>query len=597
MQPLADAACELPWLAPCADSLVALARGPGAKTWSELRSDPGLVLLLLRAAGPGGASALPYYSSLLRDPFTVSLALDRLAQRPLGFIAWTAPLAPLYRAAQILAKTAEAIAQRSDRSDPEHAFVGGMLAPLGWLVAAAADPKATQTALAELPAQDSATKLQVALWGLDAQALARRLAIPWMLPAWLTAIVGHLALPVEVAATLGADPERFQVVQLAVHLVEQAGLGLKLPVAGNRAELASALDLSSAALQKIREEIPRFANAAAVPASWSSPLDVPLLPDLLRLALENRRLQGKAGKDPLHVNVDALHDALARQKTTEATRLHENKLRAMAELAAGAGHEINNPLAVISGQAQYLLTGEHETPRRKALQTIIGQAQRIHQVLTGLMQFARPPVPQRQSVDLDGLVREVLGSVQALADERQVAVQAPSTLPPLTLDVDPGQMRTMLVALVRNAVEAAPPAGWVRVTVDYRADGHLHFAVEDSGLGPTALDREHLFDPFYSGRKAGRGRGLGLPTAWQLARQHNADLQIDGEGPTRFLLVLPPEAICSALRNGVHPPTPAEAYHDGALALSSCPAFPVSSATDPGLVLLAPGGNGIPAHG
>ena len=54
----------------------------------------------------------------------------------------------------------------------------------------------------------------------------------------------------------------------------------------------------------------------------------------------------------------------------------------------------------------------------------------------------------------------------------------------------------------------------------------VHFpSLEDNGPGPTPLDREHLFDPFYSGRKAGRGPGLGLPAAWQLARQHGGDVR------------------------------------------------------------------------
>jgi len=67
--------------------------------------------------------------------------------------------------------------------------------------------------------------------------------------------------------------------------------------------------------------------------------------------------------------------------------------------------------------------------------------------------------------------------------------------------------------------------------------------VEDSGPGPSSNQREHLFDPFYSGRLAGRGRGLGLPTAWRLAREHGGDVRFDPlpQGPTRFVLSLPRE--------------------------------------------------------
>ena len=66
--------------------------------------------------------------------------------------------------------------------------------------------------------------------------------------------------------------------------------------------------------------------------------------------------------------------------------------------------------------------------------------------------------------------------------------------------------------------------------------------VEDSGPGPSPEQRPHLFDPFYSGRNAGRGRGLGLPVAWRLARQQGGDLHLETARPgvpTRFVLVLP----------------------------------------------------------
>ncbi len=66
--------------------------------------------------------------------------------------------------------------------------------------------------------------------------------------------------------------------------------------------------------------------------------------------------------------------------------------------------------------------------------------------------------------------------------------------------------------------------------------------MEDGGPGPDPAQRPALFDPFYSGRSAGRGRGLGLPIAWRLARQQGGDVRLDAAppaGPTRFILTLP----------------------------------------------------------
>src|SRR5207248_2417965 len=87
----------------------------------------------------------------------------------------------------------------------------------------------------------------------------------------------------------------------------------------------------------------------------SDPRGRPLLRELLEVAADNRRLRRAGPEDDLRTEADELYAALEEQLAGEAERLRTAKLTALAEFAAGAGHEINNPLAVISGQAQYLL--------------------------------------------------------------------------------------------------------------------------------------------------------------------------------------------------------------------------------------------------
>jgi signal transduction histidine kinase len=290
---------------------------------------------------------------------------------------------------------------------------------------------------------------------------------------------------------------------------------------------------------------------------------------MLRLAAANLRLQGQPLLPRLQNDLDELHRALEAHRQAEGERLQAQKLRALAEFAAGAGHEINNPLAVISGQAQYLLrkvtsgqwavgsrqatdgSSDHvelsadPCPLTTALETIISQAQRIHLVLRDLMQFARPPEPRKQVFDLGILVREVATALQDEAAQRPVQLQATDLDGPVWVDADMNQVRTALTCLVRNAIEAAPTGpegdGWVSIRLLAPTAATVEVLVEDNGPGPAAAQREHLFDPFYSGRAAGRGRGLGLPTAWRLARQHGGDVQFSrpDAGPTRFTLTLP----------------------------------------------------------
>src|SRR5262249_48112119 len=160
---------------------------------------------------------------------------------------------------------------------------------------------------------------------------------------------------------------------------------------------------------------------------------------------------------------------------------------------------------------------------------------------TDLMQFARPPRPQKRPLDVGNLVREVTASLAGLASERQVNLVVSEISGPLLVDGDHEQLAAALTCLVRNAIEAAPAEGWAAVGLENALPDQIELVVEDNGSGPPLAQREHLFDPFYSGRSAGRGRGLGLATAWRLARENGGDVRFDSlpDGPTRFVLSLP----------------------------------------------------------
>lgn len=110
-----------------------------------------------------------------------------------------------------------------------------------------------------------------------------------------------------------------------------------------------------------------------------------------------------------------------------------------------------------------------------------------------------------------------------------------------------------VTCLVTNAVEAAPADGWVRLSVGHDTPGQIEIHVEDNGPGLTAVEREHLFDPFFSGRSAGRGMGLGLPKVWRIATLHGGQVRFSSAPgqPTRFTLALP----IGTSSNGKQPPT------------------------------------------
>ncbi|MDA1013462.1 MAG: HAMP domain-containing sensor histidine kinase [Planctomycetota bacterium] len=226
------------------------------------------------------------------------------------------------------------------------------------------------------------------------------------------------------------------------------------------------------------------------------------------------------------------------------------KLEAMAEFAAGAGHEINNPLATISGRVQLLLRGESNPERRGSLEAIGAQTLRIRDMIGDAMLFARPPLPNLTSVDLAEVVKDVTAALAERAQSQgcRLAVQAESPIP---IVADPIQVRVVVSSLVSNSLEAH--AGRITVTVenltaenseeaisaDSRTgeDSGYRFAllrVFDTGQGMNAEELEHLFDPFYSGRQAGRGLGFGLAKCWRIVTMHGGRIAVEptAEGTT-----------------------------------------------------------------
>jgi signal transduction histidine kinase len=188
-----------------------------------------------------------------------------------------------------------------------------------------------------------------------------------------------------------------------------------------------------------------------------------------------------------------------------------------------------------------LLNSETDEERQAALESIMRQVQRIHGILTDLMQFARPGRTARHPLCLRQVVHAVTDELATLAEERQVDLRSEEIETSARVLGDARQIQSALAALVRNGLEAATPDGWVRIRAERPRPDHVDLVVEDSGPGPDPIQSQHMFDPFYSGRTAGRGRGLGLPTAWRLAREHGGDVRFVPlpDGPTRFVMSLP----------------------------------------------------------
>jgi len=247
-------------------------------------------------------------------------------------------------------------------------------------------------------------------------------------------------------------------------------------------------------------------------------------------------------------------------------QLEVEKLEAMAELAAGAGHEINNPLAVISGRAQLMLRDEHDPGRRRTLGSIHAQALRVHEMISDLMLFARPPRMEPDAVDLNQLLNELTTRLTAVVEPRRIGVTLRVPERQLCVEGDSVQLTVALKAITDNAVEAIGEGGQIHIETraiespipdSPESLGQIEIIIRDDGPGIAPEIRRHLFDPFYSGRSAGRGLGFGLTKCWRIVTAHGGQIDVTsnpGSG-TEFRVTLP-EGASSASRAVISGKTP-----------------------------------------
>jgi signal transduction histidine kinase len=265
-----------------------------------------------------------------------------------------------------------------------------------------------------------------------------------------------------------------------------------------------------------------------VPQGWKQQWPTLAEPEDVREQAE--ALSGQ-GSPPFHF-LQQLARVVQGHRSLESSfdhRLRKNKLAALKQLAYGLSHEINNPLANISTRAQQLQRGEEDPTRAATLQRIVDQVYRAHEMIADLMFYANPSSVRAERFDLAELLTEVVAAYREPSQRHSIRLEIDLRSQPSFVHADPEMMREAVGALIRNAMEAIGSQGTIVVSLEPHDQGwQIHVA--DSGPGLSQQAREHAFDPYYSGREAGRGLGLGLCRVYRVVQLHHGELSLAG-GP------------------------------------------------------------------
>ncbi len=251
----------------------------------------------------------------------------------------------------------------------------------------------------------------------------------------------------------------------------------------------------------------------------------------------------------------AVRDDLDRQ-VQERTRqiVRSERLAGVGFLAAGVSHEINNPLASIAlcAESLELRLRESDDPQaveeqaevvRHYLKMIRSEATRCQQITHKLVDFSRIGETVRISTNLRVLVEEVLEMLGHLGRyrDRNIFLRPGNAV---VAEINPQEIKQVILNLLTNALESTPPDGRVEVTIR-TMDGQAEVQVSDTGCGMTDEVLEHLFEPFFTRRAQGQGTGLGLSIAHRIVANHGGEIKAESPGPNQgstFTVSLPMES-------------------------------------------------------
>jgi len=231
------------------------------------------------------------------------------------------------------------------------------------------------------------------------------------------------------------------------------------------------------------------------------------------------------------------------ERVTHLKHIYQtDRLAVVGQLAAGAAHEIRNPLTYIKSAIQYVKSDIQDPKKQKMVKSVLLEVDRINEILSGLLSFSRQNNPVKREFDLAVLVNQTLDLIRSTRMKKQITLTANCFAPSIPIVADSDQLKQVLVNIILNAIDAIDSEGAIDVAVQpTKIEGAMFYniTISDNGRGIKEESLEKLFDPFYTTKED--GTGLGLSISYGIIHRHMGSIDINNrpEGGAQVTICLP----------------------------------------------------------
>lgn len=241
------------------------------------------------------------------------------------------------------------------------------------------------------------------------------------------------------------------------------------------------------------------------------------------------------------------HAILYEQQKERVTKMYRaDRLAVLGELAAGAAHEIRNPLTAIRSTIQYMARDVQDPVRSEMLVEVISEVDRINKILQGLLSFARPSEINTTLINLEEFLMQSLSLLGATLKNRQIETEFSFIAPDPMVMADREQLRQILLNVLMNSLDAMQNNDATKPRIltlklensvqKTNSQPMLILSVSDTGCGIPEENIEKIFHPFYTTKT--EGTGLGLAICYGFIRRHNGEIEVKSkpnEGTTLII--------------------------------------------------------------